>query len=135
MPPDTRPPPTELLLCTTCRPADAPRGEPPAGLTLFEQVRAALPPASDLQLRGIACLAACARSCTVALQAAGKTCYVFGDLAPDAASVQALLAVAAQHAASADGVLAWAERPERLRRGLVARLPPLAGSPSASPET
>ena len=77
-------------------------------------------------LRGIACLAACSRSCTVALQAPGKACYVFGGLAPDDDCLQAVLAVARQHAASTDGLLAWAERPQRLRQGLLVRLPPLA---------
>ncbi|WP_255355283.1 DUF1636 family protein [Pelomonas sp. Root1217] len=51
--------------------------------------------------------------------------YLFGQLAPDAASVQALLAVAAQHAEPGDGLLAWDRRPDRLKGGLVARLPPL----------
>lgn len=123
---------TELLVCTTCRPADAPRDEPPAGQALFNQVQAALATVPGTprrpDLRGIACLAACSRSCTVALQAPGKACYVFGDLAPDDDAVQALLQVARQHAASADGLLAWGQRPERLRRGLIARLPALAAS-------
>lgn len=133
MPPHPPAAPTELLVCTTCRPADAPRDGPPAGQALFEQVEAALAfdhpgdgaTATAPRLRGIACLAACSRSCTVALQAPGKACYVFGGLAPDDDSLQAVLAVARQHAASPDGLLAWAERPQRLRQGLLVRLPPL----------
>jgi predicted metal-binding protein len=39
--------------------------------------------------------------------------------------VDALLAVAAQHAEPGDGLLPWDRRPECLKRGLVARLPPL----------
>lgn len=126
--------PTELLVCTTCRPADAPRDGQAAGEALFEQVEAALAFGDDaggdhapaVTLRGIPCLAACSRSCSAALQAPGKAGYVFGGLAPDEDSVQALLAVAQQHRRSADGVLAWAERPQRLRQGLLVRLPPLA---------
>lgn len=123
-------PTTELLVCTTCRPADAPREGQAAGQALFEHLEAALAfsdepsAASDPRLRGIACLGACSRSCSVALQAPGKTCYVFGGLAPDDDSVQAVLAVALQHASSTDGLLAWVERPERLRGGLIVRLPP-----------
>ncbi len=129
---------TELLVCTTCRPADAPRDGPPAGQALFDQIEAALAfdqpadgaAAAAPRLRGIACLAACSRSCTVALQAPGKACYVFGGLAADDDSLQAVLDVAGQHAASTDGMLAWAERPQRLRQGLLVRLPPLAPVPA-----
>jgi predicted metal-binding protein len=134
-------PTTELLVCTTCRPTDAPREGQAAGQTLFEHLEAALafsdePSAASVpRLRGIACLGACSRSCSVALQAPGKTCYVFGGLAPDDDSVQAVLSVAQQHAASTDGVLAWAERPQRLRRGLIARLPALAMPPIPGPIT
>lgn len=135
-------PTTELLVCTTCRPANIPREGQATGQTLFEHLEAALAfsdepsdpsAASAPRLRGIACLGACSLSCSVALQAPGKTCYVFGGLAPDDDSVQAVLAVAQQHAASTDGVLAWAERPQRLRQGLIARLPALAVPPITGP--
>jgi predicted metal-binding protein len=135
-------PTTELLVCTTCRPVDAPREGQAAGQALFEHLEAALafsdePSALSAgpapRLRGIACLGACSRSCSVALQAPGKACYVFGGLAPDDDSVQSVLAVARQHAASTDGVLAWAERPQRLRQGLIARLPALAVPPITGP--
>ena len=51
---------------------------------------------------------------------------VFGELALDDGCVQAVLEVVRQHAASADGLLVWGQRPERLRRGLIARLPAMA---------
>lgn len=134
-------PTTELLVCTTCRPANIPREGQATGQTLFENLEAALafsdePSAASVpRLRDIACLGACSRSCSVALQAPGKACYVFGGLAPDDDSVQAVLAVAQQHAASTDGVLAWAERPQRLRQGLIARLPALAAPLTTGPTT
>ena len=142
-PENTAAPTTELLVCTTCRPADAPREGQADGQAFFEQVEAALAfddganasAVAAPRLRGIACLGACSRSCSVALQAPGKACYVFGGLAPDDDSVQAVLAVARQHAASTDGLLAWAERPQRLRQGLIARLPALAVPPTPGPAT
>jgi predicted metal-binding protein len=133
--PDTA---TELLICTTCRPADAPREGEAAGQALFDRVQDALAfaPASGPgpHLRGVACLGACSHSCTVALQAPGKASYVFGELVPDDGCVQALLDVAQQHAASTDGLLAWGQRPERLRRGLIARLPGLASRARGNPD-
>lgn len=108
-----------LIICTTC--ADG------QGQLLLEAVEnEALARDWPLSTRGQACMAACKQSCTAALQGAGKHSYLFGQLAPDAASVDALLAVAAQHAEPGDGLLAWGRRPERLKGGLIARLPPLA---------
>ncbi|MFM2404870.1 MAG: hypothetical protein RL223_2750 [Pseudomonadota bacterium] len=122
-------PTTELLICTTCREPDAPREGPTAGQALFDRLQAGLAADAPVRLRGIACLAACDRSCTMALQAAGKTTYVFGALTPDAACAEAVLTVALEHAQRADGTLVWAARPQRLRRGVVARLPALPAAP------
>lgn len=107
-----------LIICTTC--ADG------QGQRLLEAVEnEALACDLTLIIRGQACMAACKQSCTAALQGVGKHSYLFGQLAPDAASVDALLDVAAQHAEPGDGLLAWSRRPERLKTGLLARLPPL----------
>lgn len=109
---------SELFICTTC--ADG------QGQALLEAVEnEALARDWPLVIRGQACLAACKQSCTAALQGLGKHSYVFGQLTPDAASVDALLAAACQHAEPGNGLLAWDRRPDRLRTGVVARLPPL----------
>jgi predicted metal-binding protein len=107
-----------LVICTTC--ADG------QGQALLEAVEnEALARDWPLAIHGQACMSACSRSCTAALQGPGKHSYLFGQLAPDATNVDALLAVAAQHAEPGDGLLAWERRPERLKGGLIARLPPL----------
>lgn len=114
--------PTELIVCTTCRPAGAARAEPAAGALLFEAVSALASP-EGVRVRGLACMSACSRACTVALQAPGKHSYLFGDLAPDEATARDVLACAALHAAAEDGTLMRNARPERLRSGILARLP------------
>ena len=107
-----------LTICTTC--ADG------RGQALLKAVEnEALARDLTLAIRGQACMAACKQSCTAALQGAGKHSYLFGQLAPDDTSVHALLDVAAQHAESNDGLLAWSRRPACLKTGLLARLPPL----------
>lgn len=118
---------TEILVCTTCRPVGASRELPPAGQALLAAVMAlhAEERAADLQVRGIACMSGCARSCTVALQAAGKPTYYFGDLIADAETAAQVIACARLHAQSADGALRRSERPERLRSGILAKLPAL----------
>jgi len=57
----------------------------------------------------------------VALTAPGKASFLFGDLRPEDAPDILLAALA--HAARDDGFLPRAARPERLRAGILARLP------------
>ncbi|WP_066270172.1 DUF1636 family protein [Hydrogenophaga palleronii] len=127
------PPMTEVIVCTTCRPAGASREQRAAGDILFEAVQAAQAfaeaPDAQVRVRGMACLSSCSRACSVAFQAPGKYTYLFGDLQPDEETAAHVLACAAMHAAAADGNLLRNERPARLRSGILARLPPSLGAP------
>jgi predicted metal-binding protein len=130
-------PAIEITVCTTCRPPGASRELPAHGLTLFEALQDALLAREgdgaqplDLQVRGLACMSGCSRACTVALQAPGKFTYYFGDLVADAETAEQLIACAQLYAASEDGALARNARPERLRSGILARLPPVGSSPA-----
>jgi predicted metal-binding protein len=119
---------TEIIVCTTCRPAGASRAEPAAGELLLEAVYVAQLQAdathfAHLRVRGVECMSSCSRACLVAFQAPGKHSYLFGGLAPDATTADQVLACARLHAHSADGSLLRKDRPERLRNGIVARLP------------
>jgi predicted metal-binding protein len=112
-----------LLVCTTCkRPGDD--ADPRPGLRLHDALAAAAGP--EVTVVGVECLSNCKRSCTVALTAEGAWSYVYGDLDP-AASVEAILDGAAKYAATPDGLVPWRERPEIFRKGVIARVPPLAG--------
>ncbi|MBX9748806.1 MAG: DUF1636 domain-containing protein [Roseococcus sp.] len=113
-----------LLVCTRCRAAGDSPDAPRAGLTLLGVVQAAAS-GTGLRVAGVACLSGCKRGCVAALMAPGKVGYLFGDLPADAAGAADLLAVARAHGARADGFLPRADRPERLRGGILARLPPL----------
>jgi predicted metal-binding protein len=53
----------------------------------------------------------------------GSWTYLFGGL--DTADAEALVAGARLLATAKDGILPWRGRPEILKRGLIARLPPL----------
>ena len=121
---------TEIIICTTCRPAGASRDLPAAGEALLEAVQVAtwdldVAQQARIRVRGLACLSGCARACTVAFQAPGKYTYFFGDLVADEITATQVLACAQLHAYSTDGNLVRKERPERLRSGILARLPPL----------
>ena len=65
----------------------------------------------------------------MALSGEGRWTYVYGDLDP-ATGVETLLTFARQYREAPDGIVPWRERAEAIRKGVVARLPPLpiAGS-------
>lgn len=121
---------TELIICTTCRPPGAARDIPAAGEALLEAVQVAtwdldVEQQARIRVRGLACMSGCSRACTVTLQAPGKYTYYFGDLLADGVTAAQVLACAQLHAYSTDGNLLRKDRPERLRSGILARLPPL----------
>lgn len=115
---------TEVLVCVLCRPADRSRELPRPGRDLFEAIEnIALRDDLPFPIRPVDCMSGCRRDCAVALQASGKMSYFFGDLPADTISAEQVLACAALHQASADGFMTREARPERLREGILARLP------------
>ena len=78
---------------------------------------------ASVRIVPVDCLSNCNRSCSVAFAGPNRWTYVYGGLSPDSAA--AVLDGAARYAASPDGIVPWRERPEALRQGLVARIPPL----------
>jgi predicted metal-binding protein len=71
----------------------------------------------------VECLSACNRSCVVAYAALHKTTLMFGDL-PPLQSASAILQLAEQYYASSDGLVLRQERPNLLKKGILARIPP-----------
>ena len=122
--------PSVLLVCTRCRmPGSDPAALRPGGALLA--AAQTLAPPGTVHVQGVECLSGCQRPCAVALLAPGRVTYLFGDLPADAASAAELLRAAHDHAAAPDGWLPRARRPERLRAGLLARIPLLHWSPAA----
>jgi predicted metal-binding protein len=121
---------TEILVCVLCRPPELPRDQPRPGRALFEAIEnIALRDDLRFPIRPVECMSGCRRHCAVALQAPSKITYMFGDLPADDLSAEQVLACAALHQASADGSMARDARPDRLREGILARLPaPLAAT-------
>ena len=124
---------THITVCTTCRASGTTREQRADGLDLFDAVQEALWAAEfesgsalHLQLRGQSCMSGCNRACTLAVQGGGKWTYYWGDLAPDAETAAQVIACARMHQSSPDGALEWKARPERLKRGVLARLPATA---------
>jgi predicted metal-binding protein len=115
-----------IYVCTTCRRPDDPEDYPRPGAALAEAtIRAA--ENSGIAVEPLRCLANCKRGCTAVLRrtdpSAPAWTYVFGHLDP-AADAQALVQGAKLLAGSADGLMPWRVRPDALKRGLIARVPP-----------
>jgi len=78
---------------------------------------------TEVQVRQIRCLANCTRGPSAAMRCNGSWTYVFGGL--DLTYAAALVEGVRLMARASDGILPWLGRPEPLKRGLVARVPPI----------
>lgn len=112
-----------IVVCSSCRDETGSDVHPRAGHLLgVATSRAAAAP--DIAVRQVECLGNCKRRLSAALLRDGCWSYVFGDLTAD--NADDLVAGARLFATSTDGLLPWRGRPDSLKRGLVARIPPLA---------
>lgn len=118
------------MVCLTCRRDGDDPAAPRAGARLHAALAAAAEGRADVDVVGVECLSVCKRPVTVGLAAAAKWTYVYGDFAPEAAG--AILDAAALYGATADGLIPWKTRPEALKKGVVARIPPLTFPRSAA---
>jgi predicted metal-binding protein len=116
-----------VLVCITCRSAaDAAEGVWPterAGSALADAACRAANDWPDIRVQRVRCLANCGRGPSAAIRSESSWTYVFGHLAPEADG-PALIEGARLLAQSADGTMPWKGRPEPLKRGLIARIPP-----------
>lgn len=144
---------TTILVCTTCasRWEEGQRVGISGGEHLLSALSEAMAEAIDadgtvqtgcqrrknrsqaaIALKPVACMSACSQACTIALSAPGKHTYLFGGLPHDptdraamAEAIAAILTCADLYGDRSDGLLAWGDRPEVLKRSVIARIPPL----------
>ena len=126
---------TTIYVCVTCRG----EGEPAlplegrAGRRLFGALESETAGDSALNLVPVECLSVCKRPCTVSFAAPGKWTYVYGDLPETAAPI--VVAAARLYAAAVDGLIPWKQRPDPIKKGVVARVPPSPGPSSSQGQT
>jgi predicted metal-binding protein len=111
-----------IYVCTTCKRANEPETDPRPGTLLAEATERAAD-GTDVTVRRLRCLANCTRGPSAALRCNGSWTYVFGGL--DVENAQALVDGAKLLATASDGILPWRGRPDILKRGLIARVPPI----------
>ncbi|WP_120500537.1 DUF1636 domain-containing protein [Roseovarius sp. EL26] len=113
-----------ITVCTSCRHKDK-TNRP--GYELIAQLRAALAAAGDdlpasFDIAEVACMAGCSRPCTVAYHGKNKATYLFGDIEPDH-DIADLITFAQQYATLDDGWCSSLDRPGKLRKSTLARIP------------
>lgn len=118
--------PVVVSVCVNCKAADG----AVVGPAMLEAVTAALD-ARDVpvMVRPVQCLSVCKRPTTVAVTSPDGYTFLFGDLAPvDGAA--AVASFVQSYQTSDYGLVPWRERADVLRKGMVARVPPLRWSPA-----
>ena len=121
--------PSVLLVCTSCGGnAESDRqGKVRDGARLFDQLQTLhqdLPLRDDVEIRPVKCMGVCDRPCIIAFVGSGKFTYLFGGLqADDRQTASDILIGANQYAHHPDGILAYRERPDRLRDTIIAKIP------------
>jgi len=119
-----------VVVCSTCRLSDEAReddGGRRGGALLAEALRAVqrdAPEFAGVAIQDMPCLFACKRHCAIHVRAPGKVGYVLGDFTPDREAAAAILAYAARHASSEQGVVRYADWPEGVKGHFIVRTPP-----------
>jgi len=114
--------PIRIYVCTTCKTPDDPSPER-AGARLLKSLHEVTQThQSDVIIEGVECLSVCKRPCTIAFADQNKWTYIYGDFTADDSAEQ-ILACASLYAHAADGLIPWKERPDALKKGVIARLP------------
>src|SRR5262249_35877145 len=105
-----------------CRQPGEPESEPRPGAILAAATAKAAE-GSGVVIKPVRCLANCTRGLSAAVRCNGCWTYVFGGL--DVACGPALVDGARLLAGATDGIMPWRGRPQPLKRGLIARVPPV----------
>ena len=118
--------PVVVSVCVTCKTAD---GGTVVGPDMFESVMAAIGPSDFVLVRPVQCLSVCKRPATVAVTSPDGYTFLFGDLQTESGTA-ALVSFVKSYQKSDYGLVPWRERAEVLRKGMVARVPPMRWSPA-----
>lgn len=117
-----------IYVCNTCRSESCAGEDDERPGAIFArallQATVAKGLVEKIELKAVNCLSVCKRPCTLAITNQAKFTYVIGDLKPEQ-DVEAVLEFALKYSEADDGITKWRERPEVVRKGTVARIPPV----------
>ncbi len=109
-----------IVVCASCRDETGSDAHPRPGELLAAATRDAA--GAAIRVRQVECLGNCKRRLSAAILRDNCWSYIFGDLTTDSGGD--LVAGARLFATSPDRLMPWRGRPDSLKRGLVARIPP-----------
>jgi predicted metal-binding protein len=117
--------PIVVSVCITCKTADS---GAVVGPDMLRSIKAAIGPSDHVQVRPVQCLSVCKRPATVAVTSADGYTFLFGDLQTESGTA-ALVSFVKSYQNADYGLVPWRERADVLRKGMVARVPPMRWSP------
>jgi predicted metal-binding protein len=81
----------------------------------------------EFAIQPVECMSACNRSCVISFAAGSKYTYLFGDISSDlpVSEIEGVLECASKYYTHPQGLLPWSERPDPLKKGILARIPPI----------
>jgi predicted metal-binding protein len=119
-----------IFVCTTCASKweNGKRVGESGGEKLLKRLQADYPNCQlnpDFIIQPVECMSACSRSCVICFASPGKNTYLFGDISPKLtpAEVDGVFNCAYKYYVHPEGSLPWSERPEPLKKGILARIP------------
>ena len=115
-------PEVAILVCTSCRDESGSDARPRPGEHLAEDARRAAS-GTAFRVESVECLGNCKRRLSAAIVKDHAWSYVFGDLTTTSGAD--LVDGARLFAGTEDAILPWRGRPDTLKRGLIARIPPI----------
>lgn len=121
--------PITVYVCRTCR-HERDGVEPRPGARLHARLEdeiAAQGLASRVHVAGVDCLAVCKRPVTIGVTGPDRWTYLYGDLDADG-GLEAIVAGLRLFARAENGIVPWRERPDFMKRGIIARIPPFPGA-------
>lgn len=122
-----------LFVCVLCRSAEIDQQQTKlnAGQILFDHLSEGLAAGDGceaINIQPVRCLGACSHACVVAFAAPNKLTFILSKLS-STDSVPELLQFSGQYVACADGKVPYKERPDAVKQGIHAVLPPLPMEP------
>jgi predicted metal-binding protein len=128
-----------MFVCTTCASVwkDGKRVGESGGEKLFKQLQQLHQEwelREEFAIQPVECMSSCNRACAISFASPGKYTYLFGDLATDLASTEvvAVYECASKYYNHPEGLLPWSERPQLLKKGILAKIPSVPASTSIS---
>lgn len=117
---------TIVYVCNTCRPDDfAGEDDERPGAIFWRQLAERVKErelTGKVTVKAVECLSVCKRPCTVAVSGGGKFTYVVGDLETET-DVDPIIDFAVVYGEAPDGITVWRDRPQKVRKHTVARVP------------